>query len=311
MAAPREENNGLEAFCRQAVERIAKLMRSGLTIGPDVMHFAASTFGLHSVEEMQAVIDEEDSDAREAIIELILFPDVVMQEKLETLLSRHALGPKEQEAVIQGLLCEVPLVMASVPGKDCPLRIPVEYETMARLVTRFNMEWTMDHELSRAIEVFLPEKQRCPVRVKLRNLPADFTPESIRFLCRFLETFPFGAVDFEECFDYALGLVGEIGPEVPPPLLMQKKRKRLKELLWQAQRFEQELAVNNMETMMLRGMRPQAVGSEDIKKEIGLIDRIGNAVYGPLCIAEAPRKTLHIESGSEKRDLHKIIDFLS
>jgi len=296
---------------RLAVECIVELLRKGLKVESDVLDFIESTFGVHSIEDIQSIINNDDDDTRDSLIELILFPEVTMQESLEEFLSHHKIGPEDETAILNCLRVEVPLITAVVPEMNHRLTIPLTPDNLAKLIVRLRIRWSPSPELSRAILSSIPIEECNRIRVKLRNLPVAYTPIRTEFLCRFLNTIQFREIDFEDCFDYTLHLLGELSENLEGRLVLQKKRKRLETQLVQAEKIEQELAKNNMETLMLRGVRPLSASAESLRREIALLDRIGNACCGPLCFAEPTQPRLHLETGSQKKDLEKIISFLS
>ena len=58
------------------------------------------------------------------------------------------------------------------------------------------------------------------------------------------------------------------------------KKQRLLEMLQQAKRFEKQLAGNNIETLILKGVRAPHIDQADTRDRIARIDAICLAVFG-------------------------------
>jgi len=75
--------------CILLAERIVKILREGIYIDSDVMHFIDSTFSNPCINELEEVITDDSDCESDPLIELIFFPDEDIQAKLEDLLESH------------------------------------------------------------------------------------------------------------------------------------------------------------------------------------------------------------------------------
>ncbi|MBC8393303.1 MAG: hypothetical protein H8E17_12150, partial [Deltaproteobacteria bacterium] len=65
--------------CRILAEKIAAVLREGLDISPQVLHYIDSTFSTPGMAELHEIINDESDPERDCLVELIFFPDEAVQ----------------------------------------------------------------------------------------------------------------------------------------------------------------------------------------------------------------------------------------
>ncbi len=85
--------------CELLAEEIASILKEGIRLSPDVLHFIDSTYSNPSPQELANILEDESDCERDTLVELIFFPDESIQVRLEDLLERLDLGKKEEQTV--------------------------------------------------------------------------------------------------------------------------------------------------------------------------------------------------------------------
>jgi len=266
--------------CILLAERIVKILREGIYIDSDVMHFIDSTFSNPCINELEEVITDDSDCERDSLIELIFFPDEEVQTKLEDLLESHHYWREDEKKVLDYLSSEPIESTIHFPDNQGVLSIKMPYDSAGRFLARLNIHRKIDKRISAAIEKSVSEKLQISVRVKLRNAFDSPAENKILFLCNFFEKMDDESVDFLECFDFILSFLNEA--ENTSNLfiaLMNKKRFYFKNLQ-RAEKFRQQLEKGNMETMILQGVKAPYISIEDEKRKMELIDKISLSVFG-------------------------------
>ncbi len=70
-------------------EKILELIRIGIMIDDEVMHYIDSTFSDPSIEEFERILSDPSNCETETVFELIFYPDIQMQEKIEPILKTN------------------------------------------------------------------------------------------------------------------------------------------------------------------------------------------------------------------------------
>ncbi len=266
--------------CILLAERIVKILREGIHIDSDVMHFIDSTFSNPCINELEEVITDDSDCERDPLIELIFFPDEDIQAKLEDLLESNDYCREDEKKVLDYLFSGQIESTIHFPDNKGSLSVKMPYEAAGRFLARLNIHKKIDEKISAAIDTGVSEKLKISVKVKLRNTVNEIAENKILFLCDFFEKMEDESDDFLECLDFILSFLDEA--ENTSDLFsafIDKKRFYFKNLQ-RAEKFRKQLEKGNMETMILQGIKAPYISIEDEKRKMKLIDKISLSVFG-------------------------------
>jgi hypothetical protein len=266
--------------CILLAERIVKILREGIHLNSDVMHFIDSTFSNPCINELEEVITDDSDCERDPLIELIFFPDEDIQAKLEDLLESHNYCREDEKVVLDYLSSGQIESTIHFPDNKGTLSVKMPYEAAGRFLDRLNIHKKVDKRISAAIDTGVSEKLKISVKVKLRNTVKEIAGNKIFYLCDFFEKMEDESDDFLECLDFILSFLDEA--ENTSDLFsafIDKKRFYFKNLQ-RAEKFRQQFERGNMETMILQGVKAPYINIEDETRKMELIDKISLSVFG-------------------------------
>jgi len=265
--------------CRQLAEKIIVLLADGIKAGETVCTYMASTFSNPSLNKIKKKILDESDTERDSLVDLLLFPDEALQLKLEPFLTRYCFTRPEEQEVIRHLSATGPSVLINLSAFKGHLRLGPTPSEVRQLIMRLNITWQADKSIRRAIGNHIAPVRQSLVSVHLRNADLKTDESSARFLCRFLDIFDDAEEGFFEYFDFIVDFLGRMPNEALYPALMREKYRSVM-AMQQAEKFKQQLARGNMETLMLQGIRAPADSIEYSRKKIAIIDDIALSLFG-------------------------------
>jgi hypothetical protein len=269
-----------EEKCTRLADEIRKILGRGITLGDDVLDYIDSTFSNPTIEELQAILQDDTNCEKDSLLELLFFPDAAMQLELEELLEDLRFGRQDEEKVTT-ILCREPLPVAMrLPADRGAFNLDFPDEVAPGFIARLHIARHLDDKLRQAIDKHAHGGARNGHKVKLRN--ARFSPAAnkIEFLCLFFEKFEPQSREYNICLDFVLSLLVELDDDrALYPALMAKKRFYLRSLQ-KAQKQETQLQKSNLETLMSQGSRVILVDTADARKKMLIIDRISRAIFG-------------------------------
>ncbi len=266
--------------CILLAARISKILKGGIHLNSEVMHFIDSTFSNPCINEVKKIIADHSDCERDSLMELIFFPDEKIQVKLEDLLKRHHYCREDEKKVLDYLSFEPIESTIHFPDNRGVLSVKMPFETADRFLARLNIQRKIDKRISAAIDKYVPEKLKIQVMVKLRNACNKLAENKILFLCNFFEKIEDEGGDYLECLNFILSFLDEA--ENTSDLfsaLLDKKRFYYKNLQ-RAEKFRQQLEKANMETMILQGVKMPYINIKDAKRKMELIDKTGLSIFG-------------------------------
>ena len=269
-----------EEKCSQLADAIRTILSKGIDLSDDVVHFIDSTFSNPTIQELQAILQDDSNCEKDSLIELLFFPDETMQLELEELLDNLQLGKQDEKTVLDGL-CRKPLrVDIRLPEDRGTLILEMPQEVAPGFIDRLHISKQLNERLREVIDKYADQDARTGYKVKIRN--SRFSPDEnkIHFLCRFFEKLDSQSHDFNICLDFALSLLEELVEDQDMyQALMAKKRFYLRSLQ-KAKKLETQLEKNNLETLLAQGKRVIVVDQADARKKMLIIDRISRAIFG-------------------------------
>lgn len=265
--------------CRHLVEKIIVLLTEGITADKAVCSFIETTFSNPSLGGLKSILADETDEERDSLIDLLLFPDEMFQMALEPLLVKYDFSPSDQQWVIRHLSMTRLTVTIYFPLYKGHAVLDLIPSTAGELVRRLNICWQADQSLQQVIDNRIVPARRIAIYVRLRNANPTLDPPGIRLLCRFLEMFDETQADFFNYFDFMVGFTERINGGDSYQRLMKEKH-HYAAAVQSAMKFEQMLALSNMETLMLQGIRMPTIGAQEATRQIDMIDRIALVLYG-------------------------------
>lgn len=265
---------------RELAEAIERLFRREIHLNDAAWHFIDSTFCHPTFEALEAVLSDEACPERETLIDLILFPDAEQRAALEEDIARGCFTAGDEPAVLAFLLGKPLEASLAVPREKKALAISIPEWAAAAFLRRLHIGRQIDPQLTEAVARFVPEAQRVRVNVALRNSRFVQTRKKLLFLANFFrETAP-GGEDFLDRVDFLMGFLDDIEGDVSIYRALSDRKRSCFRGLQQALRFEEQLGRHNIETLLLQGFRAPHVDKGDMRRQMALIDRICQDVFG-------------------------------
>jgi len=275
--------------CFLLAEKIERIFRDGFILSDDVTHYIDSTFSNPSINELEEIIYDEHNCERDPLIELIFFPDELVQIKLEEFLESKDFKKKDEEKVINYILNKKLLTTIHFPENKGSIKFIVPELSALQFVSRLNISRKLNERLLKAINKFVPDKRRTTVKVKLRNAMTVLSENKIKFLCSFFEKLKVEEDYFFKCLDFVPDFFDGIKDDKNILQSLLDKKELYFQDLQKAVKFEELLNKNNMETLISRGVRIPHVSKEDVMNNIVIIDTITLAVYGKQTLSPLER----------------------
>jgi len=269
-----------EDKCNQLADKIRIILGNGITLGDDVAHYIDSTFSNPTIEELQAILQDDSNCEKDSLMELLFFPDETMQLELEEMLESFRLGKPDEDKVSDALCRESLQVLMRLPENRGTIDLVLPHEVAPGFIARLHIAKHLDAKLREVINKRAAEDAANDYKVKIRN--SRFLPDEkkIHFLCEFFEKLKTQSHDFNVCLDFALSFLDELKQDQDLyPALMAKKRFYLRSLQ-KAKKLETQLEKSNLETLLSQGKRVILVDKADARRKMLIIDRISRAIFG-------------------------------
>lgn len=298
-------DNRSDAPARQLAEAVARLFRQGIHLNEAAWHFIDSTFSHPSAAVLEAILSDEADPERETLLELIFFPDPDQQAALEAVIARGGFTDGD-EAEILSVLCGKPLeARLAVPSEPGALMVTVPEWAAAAFLRRLRIGRRIDPRVADAVARHVPEANRARVRVAMRNARFPQTEKNVRFLENFFREGASAGEDLLGMVDFLMGVLDDIGDDASIYRALSDRKRSCFRGLRQALRFEEQLARHNIETLLLQGVRAPHVDKEEMRRQMALIDRICQAVFGRTesLGEEPPGEALRVEEMDDIADL--------
>ena len=269
-----------DGHIRLAAHKISEFLEKGIPLTENTLHFIASTFSISTAGEINAVLTDPAHLDRETLVCSILYPDEVIQARLEPFLEPVVFSHKEIDALAQIVSGLSPVVRCIFPTPSHTVSFSPDFSEIMSFITRLNLLNPPDHRLVNVINDSPDRTRYFAARVKLRNARLKLTENKIQWLLLFFnDVFP----EDDDNFKW-LAFVLDFLHQVPDENDFYEEFMRLKRSLILAldryNRFFEELERHNMETLMLRGVRPPSIQKEDAVDKISCIDDICIRIYG-------------------------------
>ncbi len=275
-----------EERCVLLAEKIGGILREGIKISGDMLHYIDSTFSHPSAESLEAVIADESDCERDSLMSLIFFPDESFQAQLEEFLETQDFHKADEDKVADEIFARFPETLLHFPDHRGILKIPMPESAAAQFVSRLNISKKTDKRLIGAINRHAAEACRSLLKVKLRNARFVCTENRILFLCDFFEKADTPSSDIGNLMDFISGFFDELRDDRDIFQALADKKKFCFHNLQKQTDAEEQLKKNTMETLISQGVRIPYTDKADTLNKIAMIDFISFTVFGKSDVPE-------------------------
>jgi len=254
-------------------------LADGIAVGPDTLHFLSSTFSIETPAELGVLLDDpEDADAR-SLLELLFAPDEADRAQLETVIEKHRCSAEDRDRIVAALNRKNLAVPIKFPGQEDTLAVNLTRDLLETYVHGLNITLQLPTPLIDAIEREVAPREGARIKAILRHAPLELTDPICSFFVKLVECSDRSAESILADLELCLAIFAE-QPAVEHlfDLFMAKKRRLLQQLQLAA-RFEKQLAADNMETLMLKGVRIPHIDQDEARRSIARIDDICLTVF--------------------------------
>jgi len=262
-------------------EKIADLFQEGITISDDVMHYIDSTFSNPSLTEFSRILSDPSNCDTEPVFELIFYPDLQMQEKIESILITKTYTKTDIESAVSYLAQKQIPVPVVFPDQRGTLSILLTDSIIRQFIIRLNLTKQMDARLVETVSrCIADESENLKIRVMLRNCRTNFSNPIIIFLCTYIKKIYPASAYFWTGFIFLLNFFDYTDSATDMYSSLMREKKTILHSIEQAEKTEQALKANNVESLMLKGISLLAINIADARKKIVLIDHICISIFG-------------------------------
>ena len=297
--------------CELLAEEIAGILREGIRLGPEAMHFIESTYANPSSQDLSNILGDESDCDRDTLLELIFFPDESLQARLEDLLEVLDLGKNDAAVVRERLLQKDCLTTVYLHDTVQPLMLQMPGSVVDQFLTRLNLANRLDDALIDAIHKNVSENIVALVKVKLRNARKPPAGSKHPFLIAYFEKMKAPDNDIIECLELALDVLDDLDDHTDIfNGLMARKTFYFKSLV-AADKFANKLKKSNMEIFMAQGHRAPYIDRSDAIRKMALIDKVSLSVFGKTRPLDRVAEDTAFEGQHRADDLRKTMKLFS
>jgi hypothetical protein len=269
-----------EKYLKCAV-KIKEVFQKGFSLDSKVLHYIDSTYSNPSAAEIEKILTGESDAEKETLLKLIFFPDESIQFHLEGFLEQADIG-KEDIGRITGYLSAQKIQTVIIfPDERGTIKVTVPPEVLSKFIDNLNMHKKLHERLVKSVGYIAGERSRTLAKVKIRNARKEYSGTGLDFLALFFEKTGAGEERiFDECLKTALEILEDVDDRSDIYDLLSGKKAACFKRLTEAARFEKQLEKNNIETLLLQGVRPVSADRDAEMRKIEIIDKICLAVFG-------------------------------
>lgn len=258
---------------------LAAHLTAGKPLSPEAHDFCRAAFGVEAEDHATVWrVLEEDTPEREVLLEIMLFPDPGLMEKIEPLLEEEGFAPQSEAVVAEMLLAMAPVARFSLPDGSA-LSLPLRREDARLLVRRLRIGRTPPEELRRAA-ARLGDEAATRLMVLLRHEIWPDTPEVRFLLTGALERLEGGEHEVAEAVRHACRLLTSLSAKDDVLAVLKARHAEARRNLGRARRLEAMREAENMETLLARGVREPHLDAEALQREMAVLDGLCRAAYG-------------------------------
>jgi hypothetical protein len=266
--------------CQILADKIRLILKDGLWVDQDAIHYMDSTLSDHSAQTLAAVIQDPSNCERDPLIELLYFPDETIQIQLEPFLESAAFVKPDEKTVLKHLIPSLGETRFHFSDNRSIWKIHTPASGASAFLYRLNISNHPDKRLIAAIHSRCQDPYRIRYKVKLRNAGLDMSRKKTNCLESLFSKSDLDDDGFLERFHFLLHFLGEWDDDSTLADALRNKKIQYIKQVQQALRFETLRRDRNMETLMMMGIRWPHLDRQEITKKIVMIDDISLAIFG-------------------------------
>ncbi|RJP74988.1 MAG: hypothetical protein C4522_21990 [Desulfobacteraceae bacterium] len=288
---------------------ISEILSRGLALSDSTLEFMEVTFGEASPEILMAVSRDQENCEKDALLELVFFPDESCRIQLEDFLIKARIT--DPERVVQHLEHMIGHVEIRFPHDTGTVDVVFTRNLAEKFVSRLRVWKHPDPELEQAVRENVQPEQIGPILVRLRD--ADFPASShvIRFFCRFFAKMDTRERDFLQDVDFLLRFSSTLHGTLDIFKALMERKRRCLEAIEKAMAYEKELRMHNMEVMILKGARNPCISVTEAERIVTIINRIALALFGRSDDPKDFHQQVDLGACRDGDDLKRVVRLLS
>lgn len=259
--------------------RIIAALEQAQTAGEVLVHYIESTFGSLSPETVAAAVADDTNPEQEPLLDLLFFPDAVLQEQIEDDLEAALLQPADEPALADLLASRPPTLSLLLPNSKAAMRIRMPERAAGDLIKRLRVSRRIPGRLKSAVAAHMGPSDGRRCKVELRNARLVFNDVNTSFLVQLFTRMPAHQSGFWDCLKFALDFLETTEGESDLWSALLKRKKRLVRHLRQAEQQSEHLQRSNMETLLQQGFRMPHIDIQETRRKIAWCDRLAVQVY--------------------------------
>ena len=263
--------------CRLLAKTICGVFRQGLALNRETIHFIDSTLLTPSIQQLQEKMSIVDDSEVEIIYSLVFYPDENMQIQLEEILETQNFQKKDEQTVSEHLVTSCDNIPVYFSDNRGALYLTMPEPIACQFVSRLNIHKKINGGLLKEIHRHVPESRRSRVKIKLRNARFKETKNRISFLCNYFEKMKDGD---GQCLEMVLSLFEEGQKDTDMYEMLTRRKQWYFRSIQKAKKYQEMLKKDNVETLLLRGIRIPSIDVADAEEKMKIIDQICRSVYG-------------------------------
>jgi len=261
--------------------KIDELFQNGFSLDCKILHYIYSTFSNPSKAEIEKILTGEPDFEKETLLKLIFSPDESMRFFLDDFLEEADFTEEDVKRITGYLSAHEIQSKIIFPDERGTIKVQVSPVVLGEFIQHLNMHVKIPGKLAEAVKFIACDRSRTLAKVKIRNAGKKFAGKRLDFLCLFFEKM--GHEDqsiFDEYLEVAMGILEEADDRSDIYRTLSGKKAAGFQSLINAERFEEMLQKNNIETLLLQGVRPVSIDKDAVLRKMEIIDRICLAVFG-------------------------------
>lgn len=256
------------------------MLKEGIALSQNTLDVIESTFSLKSARDVQGALADPDRNDKETLVNFLFFPDEAFQSALEPFIENTVFEQEDVNRLAHELTEMTPFVRYIFPDNEAAVSFSMSFSEIKQFIYRLNLLKSPDSRLVEAIFDQPDKGWYFSARVKLRNARVIFSDRKIQWLALFLTKITSEYDDDLKMLDFAVAFLEQVDDKKDYFDELVRLKRSLMMSLDLYQRFADQLKSNNMETLMLRGIRVPSVNKEEAVNNITIIDDICNRMYG-------------------------------
>lgn len=274
----------------QALEHLAqavcRYILPSFELDKDLLHFAQSTLGLGSSQELNKALADADLDPGpelDCLLELVLSPGLDQRLELEPILqdlSKQEMAREmDHDELVQTLMRLCPRAHIHFPDGS-RVHLDINRDQMYSIVRRLHIQNPAPSVLERAVNDHVQTSWQPWVLVQLRLAASPLTGTRAEFLVRIVRHIPSSSALFAQYFLFSLAFVQECADNQDMAQALQAKKEHLEHSLDRAAFLEHQRSRQAMETLLMQRLPMLSIDTSEAREKIQIINDLSLALYG-------------------------------